>query len=168
MFNQDMSMSIINSRVRRGYNTDHMNVYEQARELAREEKLEGVRYAWEQADYGIDVSPYQDAKKNKIHTSGDISFGIRSFLRNTHNKDFLLQSISSEASVRGEEYLNEIAKYWNDKFEIDPLNPNEFQIKRISFGERPQSREVDNDIFTNYIGILSMDTYKYALELTGK
>lgn len=38
----------------------------------------------------------------------------------------------------------------------------------VSFGENPQSREVNNDAFTNFMAILSMDSYKYALQLTDK
>lgn len=131
MFNQDMSKSIINSRLRRGLNTDHMNMYEQARELAKQENLMGLRYPWEQGDYGVDVSPFADMRKSKIHVSADISFGIRSYLRVTHSREFLLQSMSSEVAVRGEEYINEIAKYWNDKFELDPMS-NQYEIKSNS------------------------------------
>lgn len=116
MFNVDMSKNIINSRLRRGLNTDSLNIYEQARENAKKENLDGLRYAWEQADYGIDVSPYLDARQSKVHTSADISFGIRQYLRHTHSREFLLQSVSADVSVRGEDYLNEIAKYWFDRF----------------------------------------------------
>lgn len=130
MFNQDMSRSIIASRLRRGLNTDHMNLYDQARELAKQENLVGLRYPWEQGDYGVDVSPFQDMRKSKIHVSADISFGMRSYLRVTHSRELLLQSLSSEVNVRGEEYLNEVAKYWNDKFEVDPIT-NYYEIKSI-------------------------------------
>lgn len=130
MFNQDMSRSIIGSRVRRGLNTDHMNVYDQALELAKQEGMLGLRYPWEQGDYGIDVSPWMDARKIKLHVSADISFGVRSYLRASMSREFLLQSVSSEVNVRGEEYLNEIAKYWNKKFALDPLS-NLYEIKGI-------------------------------------
>lgn len=130
MFNQDMARSIIASRVRRGLNTDHMNVFEQAREHAKQEGLLGVRYPWEQGDYGVDVSPFNDMKKSKFHVSADISFGLRNYLRVTHSREFLLQSVSSEVSIRGEEFLNEIAKYWNDKFDVDPIS-NQYEIKSI-------------------------------------
>jgi trehalose/maltose hydrolase-like predicted phosphorylase len=128
MFSQDMSRSIINSRLRRGLNTDHMNMYEQARELAKQEGFVGLRYPWEQADYGVDVSPFADARKSKLHVSADISFGIRSYLRATHSREFLQQSVSPDVSLRGEEYLNEIAKYWSDRFEIEPTT-NKYEIK---------------------------------------
>lgn len=127
-FSQEMSKSIINSRLRRGLNTDHMNVFEQAREAAKSEGFVGLRYPWQQGDYGGDVSQYADARKSKIHTSADISFGIRHFIRATHSRDFLLQSISGDISLRGEEFLNEIAKYWNDRFEIEP-STNQYEIK---------------------------------------
>ena len=45
---------------------------------------------------------------------------------------------------------------------------NQYELNRISFGERPQSREVDNEAYTNYLAALSMNTYKYALEVTDK
>lgn len=128
MFNQDMGRSLIASRVRRGLNTDSSNLYDQARELAKAENLLGLRYPWEQGDYGVDVSPFTDTRKSKIHVSADISFGIRSYLRVTNSRDFLQQSVSSEVSVNGLDYLNEIAKYWNDKFELDSLS-NLYEIK---------------------------------------
>ena len=128
MFNQDMSKSIIHSRLRRGYNTDYMSVYEQAKQNAIQEDLKGLRYAWEQGDYGVDVSPTEDARKRKIHTSGDISFGIRSYLRITHSKEFVLQSISNEASVKGEEFISQIAQYWNDKLDLDSVS-NMYEIE---------------------------------------
>lgn len=43
-----------------------------------------------------------------------------------------------------------------------------FIILAVSYGERSQTREVNNDAFTNYAGSLAMDTYKYALELSDK
>ncbi len=123
--------------------------------------------AWEQGDYGVDVSQTQDAKKNKIHTGADISYGIRTYLRMTHSIQFLTQSISNDVSINGETYLNELAKYWYDRFEID-TNTNQYVIRRVSFGEKPQSNEVDNELYTNYMGSLTMDTYKYALEISNK
>ncbi|CAF0704348.1 unnamed protein product [Brachionus calyciflorus] len=167
MFNHDMSRTIINSRLRRGLNTDHMNVYEQAKIHADQEGFDGLRYPWEQGDYGVDVSATEDARKSKIHTSADISFGIRCFLRATHSKEFVLQSVTSEASVRGEDFINQIAEYWSDRFKLDSIT-NQYEIKGVSFGEKPQSREINNDIFTNYIGSLTMDTYKYALRVTDR
>ena len=115
MFNVDMSKSIINSRIRKNPNDEHLGLYEQARELATKEGKNGLRYPWEQADYGIEVSSLNDASK-KIHVSGDISFGLRSYLRMTHSQDFLYQSISSDVSLRGEDYIYQLAKYWSDKF----------------------------------------------------
>jgi trehalose/maltose hydrolase-like predicted phosphorylase len=167
MFNMDMSKNIINSRLRRGLNADHVTVFEQARENARLENNNGLRYPWEQGDYGVDVSPYQDARKSKIHTSADISFGLRSFLRMTHSKEFLLQSVSNDVSVRGEDYLHELAKYWFDKFELSS-DSRQYEIRGVSFGERPQSREVNNEAFTNHMATLALDTYKYALQLSDK
>ena len=129
-FNQDMARSVIGSRVRRGLNTDHMNVYEQARELAKQEGLVGLRYPWESGDYGVDVSPWPDQRKSKLHVSADISFGVRTYLRVTGSREFVTQAVSGEVSVRGDEFLNEIAKCWNDKFELDSIS-NQYEIKSI-------------------------------------
>jgi len=85
----------------------------------------------------------------------------------THSIQFLTQSISNDVSINGETYLNELAKYWYDRFEMD-TNTNQYVIRRVSFGERPQSNEVDNELYTNYMGSLTMDTYKYALEISNK
>lgn len=164
MFNTEKARTLINTRFRRGFNTDHSSVYETAREAAKQEGFEGVRYPWQQGDYGGDVSPFADARKSKIHVSADISYGLRNFLRTTHSREWLSQAISSEAGVRGEDYIHEIAKYWSDRFMFDP-STNQYEIKGVSFGDRIQTREVNNEAFTNYIGALTMDTYKYALYL---
>jgi trehalose/maltose hydrolase-like predicted phosphorylase len=132
MFSPDMSKSIINSRLRKGYNFDHLSMYDQAREAAKQDGNEGVRYPWEQGDYGIDVSPYLDARQKKIHTSADISFGIRSYLRLTHGKEFLLQAISPDNSIRGEDLILEISKYWFKKLLLDPQT-NKYGIKGFYF-----------------------------------
>lgn len=42
------------------------------------------------------------------------------------------------------------------------------KLKGVSFGERSQTREVDNEAFTNYMGAMTMDTYKYALQVTDR
>lgn len=78
LFNTDMSKNLIQSRLRRGYNTDSLNVFEKAREWAKNENYQGLRYAWEQGDFGDEVSSLQDAKQ-KIHTSASIRYIYRSF-----------------------------------------------------------------------------------------
>ena len=193
MFSSEMSKNLINSRLRRGLNVDSLNVYEQAREAAKQESLEGLRYPWEQGDYGVEVSPLKDAK-NKMHTSADISFGIRHYLRMTHNREFLLQSVMNDVALRGEDYLKELAVYWNNRFEYD-FQSNQYVLKSespiyhdaeferrknvrlkrlinnkkgVSFGEKSRNREVDNEAYTNFMAALSMDTYKYALNLSSK
>ena len=121
MFSYDMSKHLISSRVRRGLNVEmSSSVYDQARENAKNEGFDGVRYAWEQGDFGVEVSPFQDAKKGKIHTSADVSFGIRSYLRMSLSREFLSQSVSNEVSVRGEDLINEIAKYWAGRMKYNP------------------------------------------------
>lgn len=127
-FSQDMAKNILNSRLRRGLNTDHASVYEQARNNANQEGFKGLRYPWEQGDYGIDVSSTQDERTNKIHTSADISFGVRSYLRATHNREYVLQSLSSDSSVRGEDFINEIAQYWNSRLQLDS-STDRYEIK---------------------------------------
>lgn len=55
-----------------------------ARENAQKEGKDGLKYANEQADYGIDVTPYRDVEENKIRTTAVISYGIRNYLRHTY------------------------------------------------------------------------------------
>lgn len=116
LFNTDMSKNIIHSRLRRGFNYDSLNVFEKAREWAKNEGLQGLRYAWEQGDYGGEASPLQDAK-NKIHTSADISFGLRAYMRTIQARDFLMQPMPGDVSIKGEDYVLELAKYWFEKLQ---------------------------------------------------
>ncbi len=126
MFGTEMAKNLIHSRLRKNAQNDHLSVYEQARETAQRESLKGVRYPTEQADYGIEVSPYEDAAK-KIHTTADISFGLRSFLRMTHSREFLQQSISNDVSLKGSEYIHEISKYWNEKVKLN-VDTNKYEL----------------------------------------
>ena len=127
LFSPSMSNNLISSRVRRNPNNDHLNIYDQARQNAKDQGLEGVKYPCEQGEYGVEVSPYKDAKY-KIHTTADISFGIRCYLRATHSKMFLKQSVSNDVPIRGEEYINNFARFWSDKMEKE-RNSNEYSIK---------------------------------------
>lgn len=127
LFSPSMSNNLIGSRVRRNPYNDHLNIYDQARQNAKLQGLEGINYPNEQGEYGIEVSPFKDAKY-KIHTTADISFGIRCYLRATHSKMFLKQSISNDVPIRGEEYINNFARFWNNKIQKNP-NSNEYIIK---------------------------------------
>jgi hypothetical protein len=168
LFSSEMPKTLIHSRMRSGYNREYPSMYVQAQEAAKDEGYPGgLRYPWEQGDYGIDVSPFEDARDSKIHVSADLSFGIRSYLRMSHDRTWLQQQISSDASTRGEEFLNDIAKYWFERMKLDSFS-NQFEIDGVSFGERSQSRKVDNEFYTNYMAGLSMDTFKYALYLGEK
>lgn len=167
MFSQDMSKSIIQSRLRRGLNTDHINVLDQARENAKAESAEGVRYAWQQGDYGKDVAPMPDVRKKKIHVTGGVGFGLLSYLRMSHDRDFLTNQISSDNGIRGEEFVNEIAKYWNSKVKMS-TNRQKYEINDVVFGDQNQLRDVNNELFTNYLAKTCLESYKYALRLTEK
>lgn len=161
-----MSKNLINTRLRKNPLNNHMSVFAEAVERAADSNLKGIQYPSEQAEYGIEVSPYKDASK-KIHVTADISYGLRSFLRMTHSNEFLQQSVASEISLRGEEYIYEFAKYWADRMKYDERTST-YVIEGVSFGEKPQTKEVNNEAFTNYMALLSLDTYKYALTLSNK
>lgn len=45
---------------------------------------------------------------------------------------------------------------------------NKFGINGVSFGEIQRTKLENNEAFTNYMAAQSLDTYKYALMLTGK
>lgn len=166
MFSPDMAKNLINSRLRRSYTNESPNLFDMARIRAQEKGLDGIQYCTEQAEFGGEVSPFKDADK-KIHTTADISYGLRAFLRLTHSKEFLQQAVSSDVALNGEEYFKEFAKFWADRMEYSEAN-NGYNIKGVSFGEEGQSREVDNEAFTNYMALQSLDAYKYALVINGK
>jgi hypothetical protein len=50
---------------------------------------------------------------------------------------------------------------------LDTLT-NKFGINGVSFGEMQRTKLENNEAFTNYMAAQSLDTYKYALMLTGK
>ena len=164
MFTQDMSKAIIQSRLRRGLNTDHMNILEQARENAKDDAAEGIRYVNEQGDYGKDISPLLEVRKKRYYVTGTVGFGLRSYLRMSHDRDFIANTISSDVGIKGEDLINEIAKYWNSKLKLAP-NSNLYEIRDVVFGDQNLLRDVNNEAFTNTLAKLSLDSYQYALRL---
>ncbi len=166
MFSPGMAKNLINSRLRKSYTSESPSLFDVARLRAQEQGLDGIQFSTEQAEFGVEVSPFKDAYK-KIHTTADISHGLHSFLQITHSKEFLQQAVSSDVALNGEEYLKEFAKFWANKMKYDERT-NDFAIKEVSFGEEGQSREVDNEAYTNYLAIQALDTYKYALAVNDK
>ncbi len=167
LFSQDMSKSIMQSRMRRVYPSEMSTILDVAREIAQSEGADGLRYAWEQADFGKDVSPSDDVKRKKIHVTADVGYGLRSYLRMSHDRDFLLNFIASDAKIKGEDLIHELSKYWNSKLVKNP-NKDLYEIKDVLFGDQNQQREVNNEIFTNYMAKINIDSYKYALRLSEK
>lgn len=167
MFNQDMSKMLIQSRLRRGFNNDHMNILEQAKENAKEDAAEGVRFVNEQGDYGKDLSPLLEVRKKRYYPTGTVGFGLRSYLRMSHDRDFITNLISSDSGIKGEDFINEIAKFWNSKFKLAPTS-NQYEIRDVVFGSENLLRDVNNEVFTNLVAKISLDSYQYALRLTDR
>jgi alpha,alpha-trehalose phosphorylase len=153
--------------MRRVFPSEFSTLLDVAREIAQSEGAEGLRFAWEQADFGKDVSPAEDVKRKKLHVTADVGFGLRSYLRMSHDRDFLLNLVSSDAKIKGEDLVLELSKYWNSKLVKNP-NKNQYEIKEVLFGDQNQQREVNNEAFTNYMARINIDSYKYALRLTEK
>lgn len=162
MFNRDMAKSIIQSRVRSSI--DHMSIWEQAKKNALDEGAEGLRYPWEQGDYGQDLSSMMDMRKKKILVTGAVSFGTRAYIRMSHDKDFLVNDIA--ASLKGEDFVGELAKYWNSKLTYNTGNQL-FELNNVLFGELNQ-KEVNNEAFTNTLAKIALNSYKYALRIADK
>lgn len=167
LFSGDMAKSIIQSRMRRGYNTDHIAIWDQARENAKAESARGIRFAWEQGDFGKDICQSNEIKRKKIHVTGSIGFGIRSYLRSSHDKNFLLNSLSTGNDYyKGEDFVNDLAEYWNSKL-VKNIN-NEYDIDGVLYGENIVTREVNNEAFTNYLAKINLETCKYAVRMQEK
>lgn len=126
-----MAKTLIDSRLRRSYTNEAPGLFDQAKSRARTQGYKGVQYSSEQGEYGVEVSPYKDAEK-KIHTTGDISFGLRCYLRMTHSREFLQQSVSSEVSLNGEEYVKEFAEFWSSRMEYNDAS-NQYVIDGEKF-----------------------------------
>ncbi len=77
------------------------------------------------------------------------------------------QSVSNDLALKGEDYVHEFARYWNSKFKLNSQT-NKFELNDVSFGEKSQAREVNNEAFTNHLALLTLDTYKYSLRLMDK
>ena len=82
------------------------------------------------------------------------------------DNDFLINSLTSGGDFyKGEDLINDIAEYWNSKLNMNQRG--EYEINGVVHGEN-FLREVNNDIFTNYLAKISIESCKYALRLQDK
>ena len=98
--------------------------------------------------------------------TGSVGFGFRSYLRSNHDKQFLLNSLSSGNDYyTGESFVNDLADYWDSKL-VKNIN-NEYNINGVLYGDI-FTREVNNELFTNYLAKINLETCRYAIRLQDK
>ncbi|XP_038111068.1 protein-glucosylgalactosylhydroxylysine glucosidase isoform X2 [Culex quinquefasciatus] len=115
-----------------------------AREYARTGGYHGVRYPWESASTGIEVTQpdYMDSVAAfQQHITGDISFALRQHLATTQNLDWL--------RTRGCPLAQEIAQFWASRLSLDPVT-GLYDIKAV-MGPDEDHKNVTNNAYTNVI-----------------
>jgi trehalose/maltose hydrolase-like predicted phosphorylase len=69
-----------------------MAVMQAARDLAKDSGYAGVRFPWEGAVTGREVTPdcCNDTRELQIHITSDVSFAVRQYIATTRDIDWLL------------------------------------------------------------------------------
>lgn len=85
------------------------NHLEGAKEFAKRfiPQYNGAMFPWEDAFSGLNVCPIGvDTCKNEQHITGDISFALRQYWANTHDKKWLADSI---------DIINSMCEFWESR-----------------------------------------------------
>jgi len=144
------------------YRTERMPV---ARENAEAEGMKGVRFPWESASTGREVTPYEiydfvEEKKyfiytgkEELHVTADIAYTVVRYYNATGDDTFMLQS--------GLPLLVETARYWASRVEWDEEKKG-FVIRKV-IGPDEFHEHVNNSYFTNYMASWNLkEAVKFA------
>ncbi|XP_078612333.1 protein-glucosylgalactosylhydroxylysine glucosidase-like isoform X1 [Branchiostoma floridae x Branchiostoma japonicum] len=133
-----------------------------AYDRAQENGYQGLRFPWESAFTGVEVTPGDicwECRENQQHITGDIAFAARQYVSATRDLRWLQDE-------NGWELIRETARFWksrptfNRKRGLYDINgvmpPDEFH------------HTVNNSIYTNVVAKLSMDFANYTACLVGE
>jgi trehalose/maltose hydrolase-like predicted phosphorylase len=84
-----------------------------SRDRAKETGFKGVRFGWESAVTGADVTPEccPDTKDYEIHVTGDVAFAIKQYIAITRDIEWL-QETQPNHITNGCGLVREIAEFW--------------------------------------------------------
>ncbi|XP_019643989.1 PREDICTED: acid trehalase-like protein 1 [Branchiostoma belcheri] len=133
-----------------------------AYDRARENGHQGLRFPWESAFTGVEVTPgdiCMECRENQQHITGDIAFAARQYVSATRDLGWLKDE-------NGWELIMETARFWKSRptfnqtrglYDINGvMPPDEFH------------HTINNSIYTNVVAKLSMEFANYTACLLGE
>ena len=123
------------------------NTKEGARDYAQEDNHKGIRYPWESADTGHEVTPPWTSDglvriwtgERELHITSAVVFGLIYYYETTGDNDFLIDFAA--------EILFETARFWDSRLEYN----NELDRYELTEVEGPDEFHelVNNSVYTN-------------------
>ncbi len=123
------------------------NTKEGARDYAKEGNHEGIRYSWESADTGHEVTPPWTSDgliriwtgERELHITSAVVFGLIYYYETTGDKDFLTDYAA--------EILFETARFWDSRLEYNNTL-NRYELTEVE-GPDEFHELVNNSVYTN-------------------
>uniref|UniRef100_A0A182MMR2 Glycoside hydrolase family 65 central catalytic domain-containing protein n=1 Tax=Anopheles culicifacies TaxID=139723 RepID=A0A182MMR2_9DIPT len=125
--------------------TYRMKMLPTARRHAIETGYNGVRFPWESAFTGVEVTqPCCPAvSKYAHHITGDISFALRQYLATTHDLEWLRER-------EGCGMIQSIAEFWSSRVRFNYTGTENYDIPAV-MGPDEDHENVTNNAYTNVI-----------------
>jgi kojibiose phosphorylase len=123
------------------------NTKEGARDYAKEGNHKGIRYPWESADTGHEVTPPWTSDgliriwtgERELHITSAVVFGLIYYYETTGDEDFLIDYAS--------EILFETARFWESRLEHN-TDLNRYELTEVE-GPDEFHELVNNSVYTN-------------------
>ena len=137
---------------------------EGARDYAMEGNHKGIRYPWESADTGHEVTPEWTADgtvriwtgERELHITAMVVYAMLTYYEATRNIDFILDY--------GAEILFETTRFWKSRLEYNK-EKDRYELTKVE-GPDEFHHLVDNSVYTNWTTKWSMQkAVKYYHEL---
>ncbi|KAK6182582.1 hypothetical protein SNE40_010234 [Patella caerulea] len=152
MFHPELAQEMLS------YRTDNMKP---AYERAKANGQEGLRYPWESARTGVEVTPdvCVACRENQQHVTGDIALAARQYVSATRDVDWL-------RGKKGYVFIRDMAKYWYTRPEYNEVT-KKYDINGVMPPDE-HAESVNNSVYTNVGAKLSINFARYAACLAGE
>ncbi|XP_067686916.1 uncharacterized protein [Haliotis asinina] len=152
MFHPELGEQMLSYRI---------NNMEPAYDRARSGGYEGLRFPWESAQTGVEVTPdvCPACRENQQHVTGDIALAARQYVTATRDIDWL-------SGKKGYVFLKDMARFWKSR---PTYNPETLQYDINGVMPPDEHAEfVNNSVYTNVGAKLAINFGRYAACLAGK
>ncbi|XP_064618456.1 uncharacterized protein LOC135482416 [Liolophura sinensis] len=145
MFHPELAKEMLSYRIRG---------MKYAYDRARSGGYEGLRFPWEAAQTGIEVTPdiCVPCRENQLHITGDIAMAAKQFMSVTKDLHWL-------KSEKGYTLIKDIARFWKSRPTWNEAK-QEYEIKGVMPPDE-HAQNVSNSVYTNVQAQLSIYYARY-------